>query len=68
MEVLTNLEKKLLEILTKIMIYGVPQVVELGFQKQSTKKPSCSYKTSRTRNAAKRPRKHLSMKWLRYIL
>lgn len=45
-EILTNLEKKLLEVLSKILIYGHPKVIELGFCKQKKKQniKTCTYK------------------------
>lgn len=37
-EILTNLEKRLLEVLSKILIYGNPHVFELGFKSRKTNK------------------------------
>ncbi|CAG9769677.1 unnamed protein product [Ceutorhynchus assimilis] len=51
-EILTNLEKKLLEILSKILIYGHPDIIELCF-KRKNKFKKCTYKTKSRKTGIK---------------
>lgn len=48
-ETLTNLEKKLLEVLTKILIFGHPSIIELGFKTNKKSAPKCRYTVKRQR-------------------
>lgn len=59
LEILTNLEKKLLEVLSKILIFGHPQVVELGFSK---KKIKSTYKINNLKKKKRLWKKTQSMK------
>ncbi|XP_031349546.1 uncharacterized protein LOC116175521 [Photinus pyralis] len=54
-EFLTALEEKLLSLISKILLFGHPDIIELGFQKYS-KKPCITYKVN------KKCRKYLKTK------